>query len=412
MAAGGYVPVSDEGPVVERFPDANWFNGEVPSTAEAADPDAEPVKVGFIGINDGPIAALPELLQATETAFDFINTELGGIDGHPLELVPCPVSLSPESSQRCAREVLDANVVAVLGGINVLGGPGITLLEEAGVPYVGGVPVGVDEVTSPISFQFSGGTSGAFAAFAADAAQRVKAEKVGMVYVDYGPVADGAHEYGAELMKQLGVDDVIEVTFPLASTDVVAPIQKALDAEPDALVVGAADTSCAPALDAIADLELDGPVYMVGACADKKWLDQVGIDNAIGTIFNIEGRLNQRVVDSADSEIYNEVVGEYGPDGLNPAGAATVSFRSAMNLWAVLDQLGAGATPEQIIESFRSSVDEPSFDGHAYTCDGKQVPDMPALCSPQQVLAELVGPDEFAEVSDGWIDVPGLLNQL
>ena len=66
MAAGGYVPVSDEGPVVERFPDANWFNGEVPSTAEAADPDAEPVKVGFIGINDGPIAALPELLQAND----------------------------------------------------------------------------------------------------------------------------------------------------------------------------------------------------------------------------------------------------------------------------------------------------------------------------------------------------------
>jgi branched-chain amino acid transport system substrate-binding protein len=412
MADGGYKAISDEGPVIERFPDAQWFQGDLPAEAEADDPDAEPVKVGFIGINDGPIAALPELLQATETAVEFVNAELGGVDGHPIELVPCSVSLSPESSQRCAREVLEADVVAVLGGINVLGGPGIALLEEAGVPYVGGVPVGVDEMTSPISFQFSGGTSGAFAAFAADAAQRVKAKKVGMVYVDYGAVADGAHEYGAELMKKLGVDVVVEVTFPLTSTDVVAPIQKALDAKPDALIVGAADTSCAPALDAIADLELDGPVYMVGACADKKWLDQVGIENAVGTIFNIEGRLNQRVVDSADTEIYNEAVGEYGPDGLNPASAATVSFRSTMNLWAVLNELGADATPEQIIENFRGAVDEPSFDGHPYTCDGEQVPDMPALCSPQQVLAELVGPNEFVEVSDGWIDVPELLNQL
>lgn len=83
-----------------------------------------------------------------------------------------------------------------------------------------------------------------------------------------------------------------------------------------------------------------------------------------------------------------------------------------MNLWAVLDDLGAEATPKQIIEKFRTAVDEPSFDGHPYTCDGKQVPDMPSLCSPQQVLAELVGPNEFAEVSDGWIDVPALLNQL
>lgn len=204
MADGGYKAISEEGPVIERFPDAQWFQGDLPAEAKAADPDAEPVKVGFIGINDGPIAALPELLQATETAVEFVNTELGGVDGHPIELVPCSVSLSPESSQRCAREVLEADVVAVLGGINVLGGPGIKLLEEAGVPYVGGVPVGVDEMTSSISFQFSGGTSGAFAAFAADAAQRVKAQKVGMVYVDYGAVADGAHRVRRRADEEAG----------------------------------------------------------------------------------------------------------------------------------------------------------------------------------------------------------------
>lgn len=411
MAAGGYQAVSDDGPVIERFPDAHWFHGELPASAKPAGPDAAPVKVGFIGINDGPIAALPELLQATETAVEFINTELGGVDGHPVELEPCSVSLSPESSQRCARQLLDHGVVAVLGGINVMGGPGIALLEEAGVPYVGGIPVSYDEMRSPISFQFSGGTAGAFAAFAADATQRVGADKVGMVYTDYGAVADGAHTYGAELMKRLGVEQVVEVTFPLASTDVVAPIQKALDAEPDALIVGAADTSCAPALDAVADLEMDGPVYMVGACADKKWLDQVGYDRAVGTIFNIEGRLNQRVVDSADTEIYNAAIDEYGPDGLNAAGAATVSFRSAMNLWAALDELGPDATPDAIIDWFRATVDEPNFDGHPYTCDGKQMPGLPALCAPQQVLVELTGPGEFVEVSDGWIDVAELLNE-
>ncbi len=411
MTEGGYEPVRDDGPVIERFPDAQWFDGDLPATAKPADRDATPVKIGFIGINDGPIAALPELLQATETAVEFINTELGGVDGHPIELTPCSVSLSPESSQRCARQLLDDGVVAVLGGINVMGGPGIALLEEAGVPYVGGIPVSYDEMRSPISFQFSGGTAGAFAAFAADAAQRVGAKKVGMVYVDYGAVAEGAHTYGAELMKRLGVKEVVEVTFPLTSTDVVAPIQKALDAQPDALIVGAADTSCAPALDAVADLKVDVPVYMVGACADKKWLDQVGYDRAEGTIFNIEGRLNQRVVNSADAEIYNAVISEYGPNGLNAAGAATVSFRSTMNLWAAFEQLGTDATPTSVIDWFRATDEQPSFDGHPYTCDGQQVPKLPALCSPQQVLVELTGPGEFAEVSDGWIDVAELLNE-
>ena len=30
----------------------------------------------------------------------------------------------------------------------------------------------------------------------------------------------------------------------------------------------------------------------------------------------------------------------------------------------------------------------PSFNGHAYTCDGQQVPDLPALCAPQEILVE------------------------
>ena len=47
---------------------------------------------------------------------------------------------------------------------------------------MGGIPVSYDEMRSPMSFQFSGGTAGAFAAFGADAAQRVKAKKVAMVY--------------------------------------------------------------------------------------------------------------------------------------------------------------------------------------------------------------------------------------
>ena len=56
-------------------------------------------------------------------------------------------------------------------------------------------------------------------------------------------------------------------------------------------------------------------------------------------------------------------------------------------------------------------MDEPNFDGHPYTCDGKQMPGLPALCAPQQVLVELTGPGEFVEVSDGWIDVAELLNE-
>ena len=45
--------------------------------------------------------------------------------------------------------------------------------------------------------------------------------------------------------------------------------------------------------------------------------------------------------------------------------------------------------------------------GYPYTCDGQQLPDLPAVCSPQQVLIQNVDGD-LAQLSDGWIDVAAL----
>jgi branched-chain amino acid transport system substrate-binding protein len=80
-----------------------------------------------------------------------------------------------------------------------------------------------------------------------------------------------------------------------------------------------------------------------------------------------------------------------------------------MNLWGAMNGIEGDITSAAIIDAFRSGSDRPSFWGHPYTCDGKQVPGMPALCSPQQTLFRL--PDDTGTLvaeSDGWIDVPAL----
>jgi branched-chain amino acid transport system substrate-binding protein len=75
-----------------------------------------------------------------------------------------------------------------------------------------------------------------------------------------------------------------------------------------------------------------------------------------------------------------------------------------MNLYAMLLELGGDdITSEGLLDLARDSVDEPSFWGHPYTCDGRQVPGLPALCAPQQILFtfDAVGQDPV-EITD-WI---------
>jgi len=392
--------------IVSRYAGADWFDGTVADTPRKADPSLSPVKVGVMSADSGAIAALPELHQGTDAAIGFINEELGGVDGHPIEAVFCEVDLSPEKSQLCARKMVEEKVVAVLSGIDIAAGDAVKVLNENDIPWVGGIPVTDDEMKSPNTFQFSGGTPGAFVAMADHAANQLKAKTVSVMYLNIPQVKDAAVQYGVGLLKKQGVT-VNEVGFDLTTQDYAAVAQKAAETNPDAIVAAAADSGCAKVLQAISDLQSKAQIYMVGSCADKKWLDQVGTDKAKGTIFSIENRLDQSD-GLADTEIFTEALAKYQP-ATAPVGAATVSFKGAMNLWAVLHRIGPKATPQQIAAAFKAAKKAPSFDGHDYTCDGQQIPGSPGLCAPQEVLIRLKPDGGFEEASKGWIDVPRIV---
>ena len=65
-----------------------------------------PIRIGTINQDTGAAGAFPELTTADRTAIDFINTELGGVDGHPIELVACNTQFSPDLSQACAQQMV------------------------------------------------------------------------------------------------------------------------------------------------------------------------------------------------------------------------------------------------------------------------------------------------------------------
>ncbi len=392
--------------VVSMFAGARWFGGTVPAKPTPTDPSATPIKIGVMSADSGAIAALPELHQGIDAAISWINAELGGVDGHPIVEVFCEVDISPEKSQLCARKMVDEHVVAVMSGVDLAAGDAIKILNENDIPWVGGIPIGDAEMQSVNTFQFSGGTPGAFVAFAQHAATTLKAKKVAIMYLNLAQVKGPAITYGIGLLKKLGIE-VNEVGFDLTTQDYAAVAQKAAEGNPDAIIVGAADFACPKVMQAIIDLHSTATVYLVGSCADRKWLDQVGVDHAAGFVFNVESRIDQSVSNSADTELYRVVLAKYQP-ATTAAGAATVSFRGMMNLWSVLKQVGPAGTSRDVIAAFRASKDRVSFDGHPYTCDGKQIAGLPGLCAPQEVLIKVTADGTFSEASDGWIDVPAI----
>jgi branched-chain amino acid transport system substrate-binding protein len=370
----------------------------VPEKASKA--TGEPIVLGMINQENTPLGSYPELSSATRSAIAFVNEELGGVHGRPIELEVCNTEFSPEGSTACAQGFVQDGVPAVLGGIDVFGN-GIDTLADNGIPFVGGIPVSQQSVTAANSFQWSGGTWGATIAFADHAATVLKAKKVAIVYPEFGPITSSA-EYGRTTLEKLGVTDVVMVPYPITSTDLTSPIQAADAGDPDAVIMLAADMGCKGAFDGFDTVGVDADVYLVGACAAPKIIEAAGPAKTDGTIFNVEGPIDRSAA-NVDFALYQAVAERYG-DGFDAVGAGTVSFRSFMNLYRVLVGLDdADLTPAGITAALEAQKGAPSFMGHDSTCDHRQLAGLPALCSPQQILAQLKG-GELRQVGD-WVDV-------
>jgi branched-chain amino acid transport system substrate-binding protein len=395
---------SDAASVVEEFAGQPWFMGTVPEAPEAADPDAEPIAVGLINQEDTPLGSFPEIRLATEGTVDFINTELGGVGGRPIELSTCIVSFDVEQSQACAQEMVQADVVALSGAIDVTSNGSIPVLEQNGIPQVGGIPANLVEQRSPGNFYFSGGTTGATGAFLAHAAEN-GAERAVIAYGEFDAFEVAASDYGVPVGESLGLE-VDLATFPITATDFLPILTGVAEDDPDAIVMLVAGSSCIPVMETYRELGIEAQLYLVGACAADEIIEAAG-DLADGIIFNSEGPVQEGDV---EGDMYNEINDRYA-DG-EGTGTGTLGVRSMMNLYSLMDELGPDAVSrETVTELIGDAVERPSFWGHDYTCDGKQIEGLPALCAPQQALFTATGPRDFVLVSDGYIDTVALFRE-
>jgi len=297
---------------------------------------------------------------------------------------------------------VEAGVPAVLGGVDVFG-TGISVLGQNGVPYVGGIPISDESATSPTSFQWSGGTWGAAVAFA-DHIASSGAKRAAMVHPDFGPINEAAG-MGRKVLDGAGVATT-DVPYPITGTDLTPALQAAVAPDPDALIVLGADTMCRSAIDAARDLGITATMYYLGACASPTVTSQFPPEVLEGAYFNVEGPIS---ADDPDTVLYGAVMERYARD-VDAVGAATVAFRSTINLYRALRSIDARPiTADAVRAALGSQVSTPSFMGHPSTCDHRQIEGLPAMCSPQQILVEMH--DGTLRQRGTWVDVGAVLSR-
>lgn len=344
----------------------------------AADESLDPVIIGLLNQENVPGLSFPESRESVEAIAQYINTERGGINGHPVVIESC-VNASSEEAQSCAQELASIDGIhAITLGVNVFVS-GFDMYGTFGdIPVVGGTPLFDGDFAAPTARYFYGGSLSVFSAMAAFAAEELGAQNVAILQQD-GPAGAAAIAPIEQVFAITGTDFEV-ITLPTEGGDATAQVTEAQGADA-ILMLGSKDT-CGPVIQAVDLLGVPkDTVVHTGTCNDNEVLDAVG-ELAVGSYFHTTGyteRSNNAPEDKADEIATREAAFDrYAPDIARGA-FASVGAQAMFNIEQLFEEIGfENLTPEGIFSTMDDGTPRSSWGTTDYQCPS--LPEFPAVC--------------------------------
>ncbi len=358
----------------------------------------------MIAQESGP-AALPDSRLAAEAAVKYVNTELGGTAGRPLQLETCVTDGSPEQSSACANQLLEKHPVAFVGESELGTAGSVPIIEKAGVPLVGAAGVTPELVLSHDAFAFGLDAVGDWSGWTKYLATDGQAKTINLINLDI-PAAPVFEKVVRSVAEANGAKVGKVVSLPLSATDVTAQMAAAADGNPDVIMVVSSAQLCVPAAQAHESIAPQTKLFLPGICSSPQTTEAAGsaMDGALIGV----GGLNPYDTKQPDVATYRAALDTYGHQ-VPLSQFAGNAFTAVMNLKAVLDKLGpTGVTPDAITSAIRAGSAVPSFMTDTYTCDGK-VPASPSTCVRGRRVLKVTG-NQLADLSDRWYDGTSQVN--
>jgi len=387
---------------------------DAPGTTDAVaggEATGEPIKIGVQNLEGDPNGSFPEFSLAIQAAADYVNKELNGLGGRPIEITLCKSVVSPDDSQRCANELSADGVEMAISTINFFGNQ-FSIYQGSDIPVVVVTPITIADFTSEGTYAIGagGGCLGVhtglvqFATGQIEDIEGIDVQKVGVPWADTPP---GVVCYNDLEAKPLDVINGTEpgtsaragekpdltylgVAVAPAAPDVTAQATEILNFNPDTIIFSAQGSDCWNFVDALGRLgwsSAETPLILSGSCRDDTAAAAAGdladgiyitgsVNNVLGDLATLEGQQLE------NATVYQTKGAEYGlsQDDLFK-GFATQGFAAIMNIWEAANEVSGDVTGSAIADVLAATDgSKPSFGGPPLNCAGAPTPYI-AVCS-------------------------------
>ncbi|MGH3252612.1 MAG: ABC transporter substrate-binding protein [Trebonia sp.] len=126
-----------------------------------------PVTIGWVNEQGGPPSqTFPEATRAAQATVKYINSQLGGVHGHPVQLATCYIATSEAQGTTCGQQMLNTKGVEVIAeGLAAVGNASMYSVLNGAVSTMIGVSADPADDTGKNAFELEGSGTSATVAF-------------------------------------------------------------------------------------------------------------------------------------------------------------------------------------------------------------------------------------------------------
>jgi branched-chain amino acid transport system substrate-binding protein len=352
----------------------------------------EPVKVGLIGTGaDCATCSAGGALEqpAAEATVEWANEYLGGVGGHPIELVVCDNELDPSKSIDCANEMITEGVAAVVLGADSTV-TGWEVLHEAGIPVISQSTTQTAMVEDPDSTFVLQDSTALTVEFPIGAAVEAGADKVSIMVIDTPAATDIYTDENLAKFEDAGLE-VEVIPIPFGTPDMTPQAQQIVQDNPDGLVnIVGHDAFCIPAIQGLQAAGFTGSIGTISFCTTDAMREAIPSDVVDGMLLAADAALADPSNESTQQ--YNAVMDEFATSDIPGDASSANAIFSAFGALAIATAgLEGEVTPESVIEAMRAMENQllPGSGGRQFRCNGQAAEASPAACSASGLSATL-----------------------
>jgi branched-chain amino acid transport system substrate-binding protein len=385
----------------ERVSDYVAYTG---GTDGAADPSLPPVKIGWVNNEGGSIAPIGETsTAAADFAVQYINEHLGGVQGHPVELVKCFVKNSEEEGLGCGQQFLNDPEINMIsyGGVAV-GSDTIAATIKGQKPIIMSFANNPADQSNPNTWTLFGSGPFALYGWGQFGAEYLQAKSNAVLH----PQAPGFTEI-AEAVKEASEAAGMETTivgFDPTATDLVGALTAAGAQDADMISPMIVGEQCLAFERAREQLGIDpGKVVILPQCNEPSLREGYGGDYP-PYIYGIAQGGDAYQPDSPSGAAFIEALSLYGleDNALDPWFPAT--FATFLAIDKFMNEIGYdNITPEAITEKVQEFQGPLPLGPPIIQCN--KYPDAPAVCADGDYFFQYEGDGVFTRIN-GWFQTP------